>query len=119
MKFLCDVHISYKIADLFRNLGYEAIHINDILNKSETKDSEICKYADEKNLIVLTKDSDFRDSFFIKNSPKKLIKINLGNISNQELKAILTENVKLIEKLSIRDSFLLEIDNDGLYLMEK
>lgn len=46
MKFLCDVHISYKVVNQFRNLGFESIHVNAILDKSETKDSDICKYAD-------------------------------------------------------------------------
>jgi predicted nuclease of predicted toxin-antitoxin system len=43
MKFLCDVHISYKIVAHLKSLGFESIHVNEILNKSETKDSEISK----------------------------------------------------------------------------
>jgi len=112
MKFLCDVHISYKIVKRLNSLGYESIHINDILEKCHTKDSDICDYADTNNLIVITKDSDFRDSFYIKKTPKKLIKINLGNITNQELIRIFSDNISSIEKLNFSSIFLIEIDKN-------
>ncbi len=85
MKFLCDVHISYKLTNHLIYLGFEAVHVNQILDKSESKDSDLCKYADQNNYVIISKDSDFRDSFFVKQTPKKLIKVSLGNISNQEL----------------------------------
>ena len=99
MKFLCDVHISYKIVNHLAVLGFEAVHVNNILDKWNTSDEDICKYADSKDYIVLTKDSDFRDSFFLNKTPKKLIKINLGNILNHELIDILTENIVSIKKI--------------------
>ena len=77
MKFLCDVHISYKIVSFFKENGYEAIHVNTILNSWYTKDSEISEYADNNDFIILSKDSDFRESYFIKHTPKKLIKLDL------------------------------------------
>ena|SRR3972149_502728 len=113
MRFLCDVHISYKIASYLDSLGYEAIHVNDILDKWNTKDKDICNYADLNDLIVITKDSDFRDSFFIRQTPKKLIKINLGNISNQDLIKILSENIDSINKLNSQPFFLIEIDKES------
>jgi predicted nuclease of predicted toxin-antitoxin system len=118
MKFLCDVHISYKIVRHLINLGFEAIHINDILNKSETKDSDICVYADQNDYVVITKDSDFRNSFLVKQLPKKLIKINLGNISNVALQNIFSNNIKYIAGLSNMKYFMVEIDPDNINLIE-
>ncbi|WP_395045252.1 DUF5615 family PIN-like protein [Flavobacterium sp.] len=71
MKFLCDVHISFKLVNAIKNLGFDCIHVNSILDKWFSKDSEITKFADENDYIMITKDADFRDSFFIKQSPKK------------------------------------------------
>lgn len=88
MKFLCDVHIPYHLSKFLVELGHESFHVNHILQKWNTSDSEICRFADENKLTLITKDADFRNSFFIKKTPKKLIKINLGNISNEELKTI-------------------------------
>ena len=65
-------------------------------------------------MIVITKDTDFRDSFFIKQTPKKLIKINLGNISNQELIKILSENIDSINKLNSKSLFLVEVDKENI-----
>jgi predicted nuclease of predicted toxin-antitoxin system len=71
MKFLCDVHISYKVAKHLESLGFQAIHINEILDKWETKDSTICRYADENDFVIITKDSAFRNSHFIKKNTQK------------------------------------------------
>lgn len=118
MRFLCDVHISYKLARHLGSLGFESIHVNEILDKSETKDSDLCKYADQNDNVIISKDSDFRDSFFVKQTPKKPIKINLGNISNQELIGIFNDNIKSIQKLYVKQNFLLEIDRDHINLIE-
>jgi predicted nuclease of predicted toxin-antitoxin system len=118
MKFLCDVHISYKLVAHLKFLGFDTIHVNEILNKSETKDSDICKYSDQNDLVVITKDSDFRNSYFIKQTHKKLIKINLGNIPNQELVTIFSENIHAIQKLDSKPNFLLEIDRDNISVIE-
>lgn len=100
MKFLCDVHIFYKVAKFLNSLGHQSIHVNNILNKSETKDSEICVYADENDFIVVTKDVDFKNSFFVKQTPKKIIKINLGNLSNQQLIQTLSNHIIKIDELN-------------------
>ena len=112
MKFLCDVHISRKIVNHLKMKGHQAIHVNDILNKSETSDRDICLYADKVGLIVITKDADFRTSYFISKSPNKVIKINLGNISTIDLIAIFDKNMKAIEKLDSERRFFLEMDKD-------
>ena len=109
MRFLCDVHISFKISRHLSSLGHETIHVNDILDKWFTKDSEISAYADLNDSILITKDSDFKNSFAINHTPRKLIKINLGNISNQELIKILSDNLEFILKLNVAKSFLVEI----------
>lgn len=112
MKFLCDVHISYKLTKFIESAGHEAIHINTILDKWFTKDNDIARYADEHDFIIITKDVDFRDSFFIKKSPKKLMKINLGNISNSELQTIFGNALEKMKELDTDSPFLLEIDRD-------
>jgi predicted nuclease of predicted toxin-antitoxin system len=110
MKFLCDVHISNKLVKHLRTLGFTVIHVNEILNNWFTSDSMISKFADENDLIVITKDSDFRNSFYIKKSPKKLIKINLGNISNELLIQIITDNLEHFNKLNNNQFFIVEVD---------
>jgi predicted nuclease of predicted toxin-antitoxin system len=117
MRFLCDVHISYKLTNFLISQGFDSKHVNEILDKSETKDSELCNYADQNNFVIISKDSDFRDSYFVKQSPKKLIKINLGNIPNEELIKIFKDNITVIQGLDDKPNFLLEIDKDDINLI--
>ena len=114
MKFLCDVHISIKLVKFLISKNHDCIHVNTILEKWCTKDSAIANYADQNGLILITKDGDFRDSHYLKNTPNKLVKINLGNISNADLLIIIENNLSKIEKLNSNDSFILEVDNDNL-----
>jgi predicted nuclease of predicted toxin-antitoxin system len=110
MKFLCDVHVSLKLVKHLKLLGYEAIQVNEILDNWNTPDNKICEFADQNDFILITKDSDFRNSFFIKKSPKKLIKINLGNISNIELIQIISQNLKHFEILNNQPIFIIEVE---------
>lgn len=109
MKFLCDVHISFKLVKYLNSLGYETIHVNSLPDKWHTKDKDICICADRHDLILVTKDYDFKNSFFINRTPRKLIKITLGNISNDTLIQIILDNLNVVEKLNEGKRFLLEI----------
>jgi predicted nuclease of predicted toxin-antitoxin system len=88
MKVLCDVHISYKVVRFFKQKGIEAVHVNELPDRWFTKDAVISRLADAEGFIVITKDMDFKNSHFLQNTPLRLIRIALGNISNQELLAI-------------------------------
>ena len=114
MKFLCDVHISFKLVRHLRSLGYDVFHVNEILDTWFSSDSMISKFADDNDLIVITKDSDFRNSFYINNSPKKLIKINLGNISNELLIQVITDNLEHFKKLNNSQVFIVEVDKTSI-----
>jgi len=112
MKFLCDVHISIKLAKHLNNLGFECIHINTILDKWFTSDNNIAEFSDLKDFILITKDFDFKNSFLVKKTPKKLVKINLGNISNIQLIEIFNRYVAEIEAINNnQNQFMIEIDN--------
>ncbi len=96
MKALCDVHISYRIVKFLNERGIPATHVNDLPDKWHTKDRAVCEYADKNDLTILTKDEDFRNTHFIHGTPKKLVRITLGNISNAELIKILDEHLLVI-----------------------
>ena len=110
MTFLCDLHISIKLVKFIESKGYKCIHVNTILDSWFTKDEDIVKYVDDKGMILISKDVDFKNSHFIKKSPKKLVKINLGNISNQELITIFSNILPQIEfAFNNNNSFIIEV----------
>ena len=86
-----------------------------ILDKWYFKDADIATFADHNNYIIITKDADFRNSFYINKTPKKLIKINLGNITNIELIKIVSENIEKFNQIAIAYSnFIIEIDTENI-----
>jgi len=70
MKILCDVPISFKLFTFLRSRKIEATHVNTILNSFYSADKAIAAYADHYDMIVITKDVDFRNSYFIKKTPQ-------------------------------------------------
>ena len=89
MKFLVDAHLPRQIVRRLRELGLDAIHTLDMPSANRTSDAEICDIAASENRIVVTKDADFVHSFVLHHRPPKLLLISTGNISNDELEALL------------------------------
>jgi len=114
MNFLCDVHISIKFAKFIELKGYNCIHVNTILDSWFTKDQDISKFVDQEGMILISKDIDFKNSHFVKNTPRKLVKINLGNISNDDLIAIFDNILPQIGSTFLNnDSFIIEVGKDA------
>jgi predicted nuclease of predicted toxin-antitoxin system len=118
MKFICDAHISYKLKNFLDSQGHFVIHVNEVLDGSKTNDIELCVFADANDLIIITKDFDFVDFYYVRKSPRKLVKINLGNLSTNELIQKFSEALPFIEKANTNNNFLLEIDRNQFYLAD-
>jgi predicted nuclease of predicted toxin-antitoxin system len=86
MRFLIDAHLPRRLARLLEERGHQAIHTLDFPQRNKTTDRELMEYADANDFVVVTKDADFVDSFYLKNSPMKLWLISTGNITIKNLK---------------------------------
>lgn len=109
MNFLCDVHIPIKLAKFLQRKGHSAKHVNQLPSKWHTVDAEICTIADQNQWIVITKDEDFRASFLLRRTPRKLIRVSLGNISNDALIELFEQQLVLIEDIDKNQFFYLEL----------
>ncbi len=120
MRFLCDVHISKKLSRRLEQLGYVSLHVNDILDSWFTQDGKIAEYCDQEDLTVITKDQDFRNSHLVKRTPKKLVKINLGNIANKDLIQTIENHMDLLLEVH-RDSefFMIEIFKNDVWVVSR
>jgi predicted nuclease of predicted toxin-antitoxin system len=115
MNFLVDVHLPIRLSKFLDNQpGCSSIHVNQILRKWLTTDLEICRYADEHNLVVITKDADFKASHFVNNIPKKIIRIVLGNISNAELLLLFEKHLAIIANQDSKTAFYIEFSKETL-----
>ena len=117
-KFLCDVHIPIKLCKFLVQQGYQATHVNHILGKSSTPDTLIAQYADRNDCAVITKDADFRNSYFLRKTPRKLIRICLGNLPNADLIGLIDAQLGTIDQLNTVGSFYMEINREASVLFE-
>ncbi len=116
MKVLCDVHISYKVVRFFKQQNIVAFHVNELPDKWFSKDSFIANYADSNNLVLITKDEDFKNSHFLQSTPKHIVRITLGNISNEKLIIIFSKNLEMITNSMLSEKCYLEINEQFLEL---
>lgn len=118
MRFLCDVHIPINLAKALSQAGHDAKHVNRMPQRWNTPDQEIARTADNEDRILISKDSDFRDSCIVQGSPRKLIKVNLGNIPHASLNRLLLSHLDAIEQLDKKGRFLIEVDLDRLSVVD-
>jgi predicted nuclease of predicted toxin-antitoxin system len=119
MNFLIDVHLPIRLSKFLNDQhNCKSTHVNQILQKWHTDDSTICKYADEHHMVVVTKDTDFKNSHFVNKTPKKVIRIALGNISNDELINLVDKYLPLIFPVFDKESFYIELYKDQITIIE-
>lgn len=99
MKFLVDAQLPRRLAIFLNQAGYDAKHTSDLPAQNATPDAYINNLSLQEERIVITKDADFVESFFIQDKPYKLLLISTGNIKNKDLEAIICQNIQQITQL--------------------
>ena len=98
MKFLVDAQLPARLARLLNEHGHNATHTSELPNANRTPDDEIAATADTEDRVVISKDRDCRNSHFLKATPRRLLVVHTGNISNNELLALFEANLEQIVK---------------------
>ena len=90
MKFWIDAQLPPTLADwLSATFNVEATALRD-LGLRDAKDEDIFNEAQQENVVILTKDSDFIDLVCRLGTPPKIIWITCGNITNRNLRKLLS-----------------------------
>ena len=113
MKFLVDAQLPVRLARFLQSAGYDTIHTRNLLQQNATPDTEINAISLQESRIVITKDSDFVDSFLIRQEPYKLLLVTTGNITNAELEALFQSNLLQLVQLFEQHS-LIEMSRDAI-----
>ena len=85
MKFLVDAQLPVRLARFLQASGYDTLHTRDLPQQNATSDTAINDISIEQGRVVVTKDTDFVDSFMTIQKPLKLLLVSTGNIRNSEL----------------------------------
>lgn len=96
MRFLVDAQLPARLARTLRDLGHDAVHTSDLPEGNRTTDAAIAATADAEDRVVVTKDRDFRDGHLLRGSPRRLLTVATGNITNDDLLALVTANLGLV-----------------------
>ena len=93
MKFLIDAQLPRRVVAQLRQAGHDAIHTLDLPDGNRTTDRIINELSIKEQYIVVTKDSDFVESFLLRREPWKLLLISTGNVSNARLEALFASTI--------------------------
>lgn len=115
MKFMVDAQLPRRLSWELKLLEQDSIHTLDLPLGNLSSDSSIAELADREGRIVITKDSDFVDSFLLRGKPAKLLLISTGNIPNNELVHLLKLNWGKIMEMFSQGDFV-EMTRESLAL---
>jgi len=113
VKFLVDAQLPRRLAELLQSSGHDVKHTLDLPEKNHTPDEILSEHARNEQRVLVTKDGDFVDWFFLRGSPPKLLFVTTGNIPNNRLLSLFRANLPAIIAALTTHSFV-EIDRSGL-----
>ena len=113
MKFLVDAQLPVRLARFLKTSGYDTLHTTDLPQQNATSDTEINDITIEQERVVITKDSDFVNSFMTIQKPSKLLLISTGNIRNSELEQIFKSNLSTLVDLLENNDYV-EMNRDRI-----
>lgn len=104
MKFLIDAQLPRRLAHELTQAGFEATHTLDLPDGNRTTDQALINLSITQQAVLVTKDSDFVQSFLLRHEPQKLLLISTGNIGNDELITLFEDNItKLVDAFETFD----------------
>jgi len=93
LKFIVDTQLPPILSTYLKHLGFDSIHTSDFINGHLLNDIEIIEIAKKESRIIITKDKDFYDHFFLFGPPPKVLLIKTGNISNDNLIVLIKRTI--------------------------
>ncbi|MEX0646425.1 MAG: DUF5615 family PIN-like protein [Balneolaceae bacterium] len=115
MRVLVDAHLPKRLSEFLSAHDIESKHTLDLPNRNATPDSEVIRFADEENRIVISKDSDFLDNYILDGSPGKLLIVSTGNINNRDLIRSFEKNLETLKSL-FEENSVIEIDEEEIHV---
>ena len=97
MSLLIDENLSPRLARLLQDIFPGSLHI-ETAGLQSTEDDDIWECALQRSLIVVTKDSDYRQLSLERGHPPKVILIRIGNCRVSEVESLIRNNLDVIRR---------------------
>ena len=88
MRLLFDQNLSLQLRILLADLYPGSVHVRDV-GLQTADDVVVWDYAEQQELTIVSKDSDFRQRSFLFAHPPKVVWLRRGNCSTTEIETIL------------------------------
>ncbi|MEZ0541417.1 DUF5615 family PIN-like protein [Fibrella arboris] len=105
------------LAVVLRQRHFDVVHTDDLPDRERTGDQYIRVLATKENRIVITKDTDFQDSYLLHKVPPQLLLLTTGNIKNRKLLDLFRATIDEIDVLFSSHSFI-ELTNEAYLVHE-
>lgn len=93
--------------------GHDVIHTSQMPNGNRTTDTELLAAADAEERVVITKDRDFRNSHLLRQTPRQLLIVATGNISNDALLSLFDQHLDAVVA-ALQEVRFIELGPDSL-----
>ena len=98
MKLLFDKNLSPRLvgrlADLFPDSSHLSFHVLD-----RADDAVVWEFAKNNNFAIVTKDSDFSELSTLRGFPPKVVWLQIGNCTTEEIVRLLRNHHEAIQQL--------------------
>lgn len=91
MRLLFDQNLSFKLVRLLADAYPDSAHVRDS-GLLEADDAAIWRYAAERELVIVSKDSDFHQMSLLHGHPPKTVWLRVGNAPTSAIAALLREH---------------------------
>jgi predicted nuclease of predicted toxin-antitoxin system len=115
VKFLIDAQLPTRLAEFLNRAGHDALHTSELPDGNRSTDRQVALRADTDARVVVTKDQDFRDGHLLTASPRRLLVVATGNITNSALLSLVERHLGAIV-LAFEDADYVEMSDDSLAL---
>lgn len=102
MKLLFDQNLSHRLTNLLSDLFPGSAHVKE-LGMDTASDTEIWEIAKSEGFTIISKDSDFHQRSFVWGPPPKVIWIQKGNCSTDEIHEIIRNHISEIEDFIVKE----------------
>ncbi len=90
MRLLFDQNLSPRLVFILADLHPDSAHVRNV-DLERANDDTVWDYAIRQGLVIVPKDADFHQRSFVLGHPPKVIWIQRGNCSTDEIAALLRQ----------------------------
>lgn len=107
MKLLFDENLSYRLVSIVRDEYPDSRHVRDVGLRGAA-DERIWTHARSDRLVIVSKDTDFRERSFVRGAPPKVVWLDVGNSGTDPIAELLKTERERLERFALdEDSALL------------